>query len=77
MIANTLASNPYVRALDGPRKETRIARKPLTGKALRLYFSSTLVPRMRWVLSVLRKLGIIRSISSKYEDSAGTFCCEE
>jgi hypothetical protein len=29
------------------------------------------VPLMRWLLSVLRKLGISRSINSKYEDSAG------
>ena len=29
-----------------------------------------------WLLSVLRKLGISRSISSKYDESAGVFCCE-
>ena len=29
------------------------------------------VPLIFWLLSVLRKLGISRSISSKYDDSAG------
>ena len=39
------------------------------------YFSRTRVPRIRWVLSEPRKLGMSRSISSKYEESAGV-CCE-
>ena len=29
------------------------------------------VPLIFWLLSVLRKLGMSRSISSKYDDSAG------
>ena len=39
------------------------------------YFSSTRVPRIFWLLSALRKSGTSRSISSKYDDSAGMFCC--
>jgi hypothetical protein len=39
------------------------------------YFSRTRVPLIFWLLSVLRKLGMIWSINSKYEDSAGVFCC--
>ena len=39
------------------------------------YFRSTRVPRIFWALRVLRKLGITRSINSKYVDSAGTLCC--
>src|SRR5437867_12833656 len=39
------------------------------------YFSRTRVPRIFWLLSALRKLGTSRSMSSKYEDSAGVFCC--
>jgi hypothetical protein len=35
------------------------------------YWSSTRVPLIVWVLSVLRKLGIKRSMSSKYDDRAG------
>ena len=42
----------------------------------RTYFSSTRVPLIFWVLSVLRNLGTMRSISSKYDDSAGVFCCD-
>lgn len=38
------------------------------------YFNSTRVPRIFWLLSVLRKLGMIWSISSKYDDRAGVFC---
>ena len=37
----------------------------------RAYWRRTRVPLIFWLLSVLRKLGISRSISSKYEDSAG------
>ena len=33
------------------------------------------MPLIFWLLSALRKLGTRRSISSKYEDSAGVFCC--
>ena len=40
----------------------------------RRYFSRTRVPRIFWALSVFRKLGTSRSISSKYEESAGVFC---
>jgi len=39
------------------------------------YFSSTRVPRTFWLLSVLKKFGTRRSISSKYEDNAGVLCC--
>ena len=39
------------------------------------YLRSTLVPRIFCALSVLRKLGMIWSINSKYELSAGTVCC--
>ena len=38
------------------------------------YFSRTRVPLIFWLLSVLRKSGTSRSISSKYDDSAGVFC---
>ena len=39
------------------------------------YFSRTRVPRIFWLLSALRKFGTRRSISSKYDDRAGVFCC--
>ena len=39
-----------------------------------VYFSRTRVPLIFWLLSALRKFGTSRSISSKYEDSAGVFC---
>jgi hypothetical protein len=32
-------------------------------------------PLIFCVLNVLRKLGISRSINSKYDDSAGVLCC--
>src|SRR5215510_6144335 len=35
------------------------------------YLRRTRVPLIFWLLSVLRKLGMSRSISSKYDDSAG------
>src|SRR5689334_22076290 len=39
------------------------------------YFRRTRVPLIFWLLSALRKFGTRRSISSKYDDSAGVFCC--
>src|SRR3954469_1734943 len=39
------------------------------------HLSRTRVPRIFWLLSALRKFGTSRSISSKYDDSAGVFCC--
>src|ERR1017187_2564631 len=39
------------------------------------YFSRTRVPLIFWLLSVLRKSGTMRSINSKYDESAGVFCC--
>lgn len=39
------------------------------------YFSRTRDPRIFWLLNALRKLGTSRSISSKYDDKAGVFCC--
>src|SRR5689334_4714129 len=39
------------------------------------HLSSTRVPRIFWLLSALRKFGTSQSISSKYDDSAGVFCC--
>ena len=39
------------------------------------YLSRTRVPLIFWLLSALRKLGTRRSISSKYDESAGVFCC--
>ena len=47
----------------------------LTAGLTAAYFSRTRVPRIFWLLSALRKLGTSRSISSKYDDSAGVFCC--
>jgi hypothetical protein len=38
------------------------------------YFRRTRVPLIFWVLRALRKFGTSRSMSSKYEDSAGVFC---
>ena len=40
------------------------------------YLSSTRLPRTRWELSVFRKLGRSRSISSKNDDSAGVVWLE-
>ena len=37
----------------------------------RAYWRRTRVPLIFWLLSVLRKLGISRSINSKYDESAG------
>jgi hypothetical protein len=39
------------------------------------HFSRTRVPLIFWLLSAVRKFGTRRSISSKYEDKAGVFCC--
>src|SRR4030095_2942983 len=51
--------------------------KELTGegcpRAGRGYFSRTRVPLIFCELSAVRKFGTRRSISSKYEDSAGVF----
>lgn len=38
------------------------------------YFNRTRVPRTFCRLSVFRKVGTSRSISSKYDESAGVFC---
>jgi hypothetical protein len=40
------------------------------------YLRRTRVPRTFCVLSTFRKRGMTSSISSKYDDSAGTFCCD-
>jgi hypothetical protein len=39
------------------------------------YFKRTRVPLIFWLLSALRKSGTMRSINSKYDDSAGVFVC--
>src|SRR6476620_1156741 len=39
------------------------------------YFMRIREPLIFWLLRVLRKLGTSRSMSSKYEDSAGVACC--
>ena len=56
-------------ALSVPDKvEPNDAARPL---GLSPYCRRTRVPLMLWLLRVLRKLGISRSINSKYDDSAG------
>jgi len=52
----------------GPHKRVSLAE---VDPKVHLYWRRMRVPLMRWLLSVLRKLGISRSINSKYEDSAG------
>ena len=55
-------------------QEAEPGRHDQTG-GMNLHFSRTRVPRIFWLLSALRKFGTRRSISSKYDDSAGVFVC--
>src|SRR5262249_8596372 len=57
-------------SLDVPRRPSTDA-----GSVGPRYLSRTRVPRIFWLLSALRKFGTSRSISSKYDDNAGVFCC--
>ena len=57
------------------RRDSSVTR----GRALVLeqpHSNNTRVPLIFWLLSAVRKFGTSRSISSKYDDSAGVFCCE-
>jgi hypothetical protein len=54
----------------------RVDRNTTAAESARMtYFNRTRVPLIFWLLSALRKFGTSRSISSKYDDSAGVFCC--
>jgi hypothetical protein len=68
--------NQGTRAEDGSEMMGRFGSVALGFSSVPRHLNNTRVPRIFCVLSVPRNVGRILSISSKYEESAGVFCCD-